>query len=192
MIAKVTLLFSLLFSLASAGLAQLSPNPAPELPLDAIFETNEMPQIGPNEVAVRHLRMPEPKVASERQSVGFRTRPGKGGSKGTLFGIDVEGAHFSFLQGKMTYAKIQFLERQRAVRVPKPEFDKLIAQCIEAVSKKTGVAVVKTVKPELPGATIDFSYRWPKTAFVLKGSYRVEDAVRRVPFQAEYIWLVIE
>lgn len=168
---------------APAGLAQRPPNDAPAVQLDAIFATNELPQIAPKELATRYLQMEMRKGSVSPPSLGFRRIPREGGRKATLFGLEVDEAYFSFRGEKVAYINVHFLNRERGMRMSRPEFDKLLGQCTEAISKKTGVAPVKVGKPEPPGATIDVSYQWPKTAFALHSSYRVEDAVRRVPFQ---------
>ena len=85
-----------------------------------------------------------------------------------------------------------FVNRERGVRMPRAEYDKLLGQIIEAVSRKTGVAPVKDVNPEPPGNTVSPWIHWPKTAYALNYSYRVESAGGRVPFQAEYISLRLQ
>lgn len=181
-----------LIGFAPAGLAERPSADAPAVHLDAIFETNGMPRIGPKELATRYLQVPAARVSETAGSLGFRRIPREGGRKATLFGVEIDQGHFSFRQGTPFYINVTFLDRQRGVRMPRAEYDRLLGQVIEAVSRKTGVPPVKDVNPEPPGNTVSLWCYWPKTAYALNYSYRVESAGRRVPFQAEYISLRVQ
>ena len=183
---------SLLAGFAMAGLAQRPAAETPAVALDAIFESNGMPTIGARELAVRYLQMPATGLSAHPGSLGFRRIPREGGRKATLFGLEIDQGYFSFREGAPFWINMTFVDRERGVRMPRAEYEKLLGQIIEAVSRKTGVAPVKDVNPEQPGATVSPWCRWPKTAFALNYSYRVESAGGRGPFQAEYISLRLQ
>ena len=186
------LLLSLLAGFAMAGLAQRPAVETPAVALDAIFESNGMPAIGARELAVRYLQLPAQGLPPRPGSLGFRRIPREGGRKATLFGLEIDQGYFSFREGAPVWINITFVDRERGVRMPRAEYDRLLGQVIEAVSKKTGVAPVKDGTAETPGNTLSPWVRWPKTAFALNCSYRVESVGGRVPFQAEYISLRVQ
>lgn len=165
---------------------------APAVALDAIFEADGMPTIGARELAVRYLQLPAAGLPPHPGSLGFRRIPREGGRKATLFGLEIDQGYFSFREGRPVWINVTFVERERGMRMPRAEYDRLVAQIIEAVSKKTGVAAVRDAKPEPPGNTVSPWVRWPKTAYALNCSYRVEGVGGRVPFQAEYISLRLQ
>lgn len=180
---------SLLAGFATAGLAQRPAAEIPAVALDEIFASNGMPTIGARELAVRYLRMPVQGLPPRPRSLEFRLIPRERGRKATLFGVEIDRGYFSFREGVPVWVQLTFVERERGIRMPRAEYDKLLGQVIKGVSKKTGVAAVKDGTAEVPGNTVSPTVRWPQTAFSLNYSYRVESAGGRVPFQAEYIAL---
>lgn len=195
-------LMKLILSLASVALFLTSahaaaPAESSPVPLDAAMEASESLSISPETFAASfpQLRIPRvgmlvrPRVTGFSVKTGFGEVPHNQGRPATLFGLPVDQAGFVFQNGKLSFIDVQFLVRGRAVTMPQPEFEKLVAKCIEAISAKTGAAPVKDLKPEQSGAMANQWCSWPATSYFLIYSYSPADPSRNTPFRAEYISL---
>lgn len=158
--------------LLTSPYAALPAEPSP-VSLDTAMEASESLSISPESFAAQfpQLRIPRvamlvrPRVTGFSAKTGFGEVPHNQGKPATLFGLPADQAAFVFEKGKLSFVDVQFLDRGRGVKMTQPEFEKLVAQCIEAVSTKTGTAPVKDVKPERPGTVANQWCSWPGTSY---------------------------
>jgi hypothetical protein len=173
----------------SRALSAEAADDAPALQLDPVFQTNGLPDFKIKDFVARFKDLAAPRVSVTPQTAGFNDVPRLNGRTVTLFGVNVDSAGFVFDHERLGFINIAFLNRGRAASITQQDFEKLVQQCIDAISVKTGVVPVKLPPPARAGSLAYQRCSWPGSAFSLIYRYWPSDASRSIPFRADSILL---